>query len=307
MSSELHTRVIIPKDENGYVGRECPKCEKYFKIKPGTGLDIEYCICPYCEYKADSEEFVTKDQLDYATSIALRKFSDEIFRMVKKTFAPLERDTRNSFIQIKVHSKKSYIPIQYYKEKDLETDVVCDNCTCNFAIYGVFASCPDCKRLTTMSIFYKSIETTKKKINLIDNQKIKDRELLAHLLSDIVNSGVASFDSLGKRLQNEFPNIFPQKPRNLFQNISYLNDILKENLFSIESLVGKTKYQRVHYLFQVRHLWEHNFGEIDKDFISKTGIDSSMIGKPVILNISEVKKFIHDIETIGKQIREKIS
>ena len=43
-------QVTIPKDEEGYLGRECPQsdCEGYFKIKPGTGLSGENlpCHCP---------------------------------------------------------------------------------------------------------------------------------------------------------------------------------------------------------------------------------------------------------------------
>ncbi len=306
MSNELKTRISIPLDENGYLGRECPECKEYFKVKPGTGLDIDYCICPYCEHQASSQDFFTKDQLNYAKSMAMRAFSDDIMKMIKKTFAPLERSTRNNFIQIKVHTKKSHIPIKYYREKDLETEVLCDNCSCNFAIFGVFASCPDCKRLTTMSIFRKSIENTEKKISLIEEHKNSDPEFLPHLLSDIVNSGVAAFDGLGKRLRNEFPNIFPPKPKNLFQNISLLNEILTDKLVSIESLIGDVKFKKVHYLFQVRHLWEHNFGEIDQDFISKTGTDPKLLGKPVILSLEEVKEFIEDIEVIGKLIRERL-
>jgi len=33
-------QISLPLDEEGYLGRECPNtdCERYFKIKPGTGL-----------------------------------------------------------------------------------------------------------------------------------------------------------------------------------------------------------------------------------------------------------------------------
>ena len=35
-----HIEIPIGKDQDGYLGRECPdeKCLGYFKIKPGTGL-----------------------------------------------------------------------------------------------------------------------------------------------------------------------------------------------------------------------------------------------------------------------------
>lgn len=39
-------------DKEGYTNRECPKCEKYFKIKFGIGLTATTdCHCPYCNQK----------------------------------------------------------------------------------------------------------------------------------------------------------------------------------------------------------------------------------------------------------------
>ena len=50
--------VNIEADEAGYTGRECPKCEKYFKIKFGTGLpEATECHCPYCNHIGPQDEF----------------------------------------------------------------------------------------------------------------------------------------------------------------------------------------------------------------------------------------------------------
>ena len=35
-------------------------------------------------------------------------------------------------------------PIKHYREKQLETEVICDNCTLGYVIYGLFGWCPDC-------------------------------------------------------------------------------------------------------------------------------------------------------------------
>lgn len=307
MNNNLYTKVSIPLDSKGMYGRECPNCKNYFKVKPGTGLDIDYCICPYCEHKDDSDEFLTTQQLEYAKSVALRKFSGEIFKMVENTFKPLERQTKNSFIQISVSTKKSYIPIKYYNEKDLETDVICDNCGCNFSIYGVFASCPDCIRLTTMSIFRKSVENIKKKISVVEALPEKKDELFENLLADIINSGVSAFDGLGKRLRKEFKNIFPEKPKNLFQNIQFLDEYLTKNSsFSVADLIGDKSFHKIFFYFQVRHLWEHNFGEVDEEFIRKTGYNVNQIGKTIKINFEEVKEFIVLIENLGNKLREKL-
>jgi hypothetical protein len=64
--------VDIKKDDEGYLGRECPECEKYFKIKPGTGIpDFSDCYCPYCQHLGPRDHFWTKQQIEYAQSVVL--------------------------------------------------------------------------------------------------------------------------------------------------------------------------------------------------------------------------------------------
>jgi len=60
---DMSIKVNLPSDEQGFIGRECPKCYKYFKVKPGTGLSTSICHCPYCAYTGDYNEFSTKDQI----------------------------------------------------------------------------------------------------------------------------------------------------------------------------------------------------------------------------------------------------
>src|SRR5713226_4313855 len=65
--------VSIRPDEGGYLGRECPECEHYFKITPGTGLKGEDlpCVCPYCGHHNSHDTFFTQDQIEYAQSVAV--------------------------------------------------------------------------------------------------------------------------------------------------------------------------------------------------------------------------------------------
>lgn len=80
--------VPIPKDDGGFMGRECPEkdCEGYFKIKPGTGLTGEDlpCHCPYCGHAGPMNQFWTKEQIEYAKSVALRRVSEAFVRDLKQ-------------------------------------------------------------------------------------------------------------------------------------------------------------------------------------------------------------------------------
>ena len=47
-------------------------CGLYFKLRLGTGWDTESLRCPYCRAEGHPSDFLTQDQLDYATSVAAR-------------------------------------------------------------------------------------------------------------------------------------------------------------------------------------------------------------------------------------------
>src|ERR1019366_6838851 len=78
--------VPIRPDKDGYTGRECPNpdCEEYFKITPGTGITTPApCYCPYCGHTGDPNTFFTKQQIEYAKSIALGKMVQTFQRELK--------------------------------------------------------------------------------------------------------------------------------------------------------------------------------------------------------------------------------
>src|SRR3989304_1658655 len=100
-----HTiNIEIPKDENGFIGRECLECKKYFKLRPGTGLPTQHCHCPYCHYEGDSNTFWTQDQLEYARSLGTKTFPHKPIAgrltVLATTFPALERAPRGGFLQI---------------------------------------------------------------------------------------------------------------------------------------------------------------------------------------------------------------
>src|ERR1051326_2972499 len=78
--------VPIQPDEDGYIGRECPKaeCEGYFKITLGTGLKGPApCHCPYCGHTGDQKTFATPQQIEYAKSVAFGKIAQAVHQELK--------------------------------------------------------------------------------------------------------------------------------------------------------------------------------------------------------------------------------
>jgi hypothetical protein len=305
-----HTfQISIPKGDDGFIGRECLECKKYFKLKLGTGLPIQYCHCPYCEYEGDQNTFWTQDQLDYAQSvgkqIAYEKFVEPLLDDLTKSFKKLESSTRGCFLQITVNTTrtKPFFPIKYYNESELETHLTCDNCKLEFAIYGVFSRCPDCSQLNAFSVFQKSIEVCKKQIELFSQfQNDKDVELAN--LKFILGNAISSFDGLGKELRKKLAGKFPNKPKNLFQNIDELEKVLLQN-FNLDIKTNLSDYCFLRQMFQVRHVFEHNMGVVDADFIKKVPSLSHLVDRKYPLTLNEVQLFLSILTDLGKIIEDE--
>lgn len=306
MSDNIKIEVNIPPDEKGMVGRECPECKLYFKVKLGTGLSTKFCNCPYCEYSGDSDNFWTKNQLEYAQSIAINQILNDHVRpsleKLTKQFKALESRSRNSLIKIKVNTKMPNLtlPIKYYTEYELETSILCDNCGLEFSIYGVFSKCPDCNRTNAFLIYNKSLEVTHRRLEIFSKPEIPD-DIKEGLLNTIVTSTISAFDGLGKELRKRNREIFPPKPKNLFQNIT----LLDENMGGIISS-RHSNFATLHKFFQLRHILEHNMGVVDQDFIRKLPSYSRMLGRKYTLTINETQEFLNMMTELGRIIQEHL-
>ena len=282
------------------LGRECLKCERYFKLKPGTGLPTDHCNCPYCEYSGPSNKFWTKDQVKYIESIAINQAYEKVIKptlnKITNSFKRLVDSSRNSLIKFKVEvtGTEQSFPIEYYTEKELETMVVCKECGLHFSIYGVFSNCPDCKRTNAFHIYESSLEVIEKKLEIFSKPEIP-KDIKESALNSILTSAISAFDGLGKELKKRKTDLYKSKSKNLFQNLYLLNkirnNVYQENIQQFENLIK---------LFQVRHCIEHNMGVIDEDCTKKIPSLLLFENRKYILTTEELIEFLNQMKQLGR-------
>jgi len=301
MDSKSQISISIPKGIDGMIGRECSFCKRYFKIKPGTGLKTNICNCPYCSFQGNSDSFNTSEQISYAMSKGMNNVLNDFSKEVDNIFRDFKKNSNSSFLDIKIQSSGTdfSVPIKYYSEKELETELTCDNCGLKFSIYGIFANCPDCTKMNAFLMFEKSIDVIKKQFDISTKSEIPN-DVLENSLASIISNCISIFDSLGKEIRKQNQNLLPKNPKNLFQNIIMLNEILngliKEKHSNYEFLI---KY------FQVRHNYQHNMGVIDEDFIKVIPESKLYFGRKFILYSDKVLLFIEAIIELKDIIKNK--
>ncbi len=284
-------QVTLPLDQEGMLGRQCPAdtCGRYFKVNPESGGSVEVEACPYCEAPADSQEFATPEQEQYALDVVEAQVNDWAFAGLRRSAERFNRAQRGGPIELRIDVKGGRPIPRPYSERLLETRVCCDTCTLEFAVYGVFASCPACQRLNALTTCLASLEVARKRVQHCDDPDI-DNALRGQFPRDALRDTVAAFDSYGKALRAKYPDrLRPKAKTNLFQDLDALDaELQRAGLPAINTILSPDEAARLNWFFQARHVYEHNAGVVDDRFIARIPGSASLRGRLLPLPESDL-------------------
>ena len=302
-------RVTLKPDDKGMIGRECPDrdCGRYFKLKLGTGIPTDTCYCPYCGAEGNATDFFTSDQIEFAKTVAAKKIVDPLLDKFAKNMGRLNRGQRGGLIQLEFSVKHTDVRLHRYSERQLETDVTCDNCGLEFAVYGVFASCPDCQQLNALKTCLASLETAKKKL-VLSRDEAFDVDLRPAFVQDALGSAIGAFDSYGKALAAHGSTIHAKGKPNLFQDIEALDAQLQEaGIPGVEQLIGTSAWEDMKWFFQARHIYFHNSGVVDARFVAKQPSYAHMLAQLLPLDADRVDANIEALGLLAAKLDGSIS
>lgn len=307
LRSLVNDRISIPirPDEDGFTGRECSQsdCEGYFKIELGTGLEGDNlpCHCPYCGHTARHDDFWTKEQIEYAKSVAMRQLTDAVRKDLKRMEFDLKpKGLFGIGMSLKL-KPGSPVPIRHYREKQLETEVICTNCTLRYSVYGVFAFCPDCGQHNSLQIFEKNIEVVAKMMDLAEST---ERDVSRRLIENGLEDCVSVFDGFGRELCRVYARNATNRTkveRISFQNLEGARRNLQDALgIDLSSEVTADEWRSLVRAFQKRHLIAHKMGVVDQDYIAKARDSQAVVGRKIHIRPEEVRNLLR---LVGKVAR----
>ena len=185
-------------------------------------------------------------------------------------------------------------PNRYCREKQLETEVVCEKCTLRFAIYGVFGWCPDCGTHNSLQILSKNLELARKELDLAVTV---DADLAEHLVGDALENVVSAFDGFGRE-------ICSQKSADLrFQNLIAARRRVEEIFgFDFADEISAKSWMVARRVFQKRYLLAHKMGVIDAEYVQKANDPSRRCRSPHSVAPEEVSQALGLVETLGKRL-----
>jgi len=288
--------------EDGYLGCKCPveECQGYFKQMLGTGIaDNPVCHCPYCGHVGDGGEFLDPDATGYLTSFA----THHVFNQILDTLKQHEFDYKphGSFgIGISMTVSGTSQPIRAYRAQEFETVVKCSRCALQYAIYGVFAYCPDCGVHNSLQILEKNLELAEKQAAL---SATVEGDLAEHLIAHALENEVSTFDGFGReacRLHSSRATK-PDKAQNVsFQNLMEAQKRCQDLFdFDLASGIAPDEWIYACRCFQKRHLLAHKMGVIDEKYAKLADDPSAIAGRKVVITLQGVTELANVLRRLG--------
>ena len=294
--------ITLKTDAEGYFGRACPApiCRRYFKVADGTGrLQASHGYCAYCGHYAESHEFATPDQLEYASSLVENEKLPDVEHELQAIADDINGMDLGGLLRIRAEVHIEQDPVHEYREQELETTVICNACSLRYAIYGVFAFCPDCGVHNSKQILGANLDLAEKKLGLCG---AAPADLVPSLIEDALKWQVKAFDGFGREVCRvramAVPSVDVSKVS--FQNLGGARFNVREKLgFDFAVAVPRDDWEFAARCFQKRHVFDHRSGVVDQEYIDKTHDTTAVVGRKLALTMSEVQRLSGVLRTLG--------
>jgi DNA-directed RNA polymerase subunit RPC12/RpoP len=276
MSNIIRFSISLPT-RDGFLGRECnnPECKKYFQVHKES-IKSEM-FCPYCGIKFSNNQLWTDEQNDYARAVAKEKAKEYMLGEIDKMFGKLARqNSGNKFVKF-THKPNNYRAKQIsprYKERQVDSELVCPECNFRFQVYGIFGYCPGC-RTENLLIYDANLEIIKQEIS---SSKDPQRSL-RHAYADLVST----FEAFGKKKAKQFTGETVR-----FQILFDVRKLFKDH-FGMDILDGLANHDllALRRVFQKRHTYEHYQGIIEEKYVRMIPEDAHLLNQKAELTLDE--------------------
>jgi hypothetical protein len=321
-NDQFRVSVSMPSSDDGYFGRECPECERPFKMR-----DDEYealpddlvLTCPYCGHANEHSEFMTAAQRDRAMAaakqIALQYAHDQINAVLGQAFGGQGASPRSGF-GIGVRYEPGRPPpirdLPDFVEKETRRIIDCGQCRNHHAVYGASGYCPVCGARPAIDKVVDAIDAARAGLSLEDRLNEDEREALAavgafeRIAVDAIKSSVTLFEMFAREqfLQRvDDADRYVKGTGNVFQRLDEAADLFKGRAaLDLVAMVGEERWKRLRRVFADRHVLTHNDGVVDEKYLTQVPQTKLQLGQRVVVTRLEAQGALNDLEALVRAI-----
>jgi hypothetical protein len=321
-SQGFQASISIPADEEGFFGRECPDCVRFFKMRVDQWealADDAVVTCPYCGHQPeDADDFMTPQQNQRVQSAAealVEQYAHQAIEDAFSGFATPRLRPGQSGIQITV-SSDSPPPVRSlttYVEKQVRRTITCGNCQTEYAVYGATAFCPVCGPRAAVETVLDAIERERRSLALEDDLPDDLREqaradgVFDKSAADAVKETVTLFevftrDQFSSRVLNH-EDIVKQHGRGVFQRLDDVDVLFGQHCgTTISALVSADVWSRLQIVFQQRHVLVHRQGIVDEHFVQRVPHPRQQVGQRLVLGRRHADQALDALDAVVRAV-----
>jgi hypothetical protein len=289
-------RIMLPTDSEGLFGRRCPACQSYFRTQ-----HVVTTYCPYCPAQSSWREFFTDAQLEF-----IRKQHDAIVGAFHGPDGSTEVnfDVQNS----ELTRKDNWV----YSEERQQTRFTCANDKCGMEsdVLGEYVRCPNCGQRTTSTVVKRRLAELSADFEA-DALSIpkQEREQRQRRWRQYVPAIISEFEACGRDIAAAL-SLLPLTPsrRKAVETLSFQNPnttatSLKE-WFGFDMLHGLDDSEAafVNRMFNRRHLFTHNAGRVDQEYLDKAGDATVRVNEVIRVDSKEVRRLLLLVDRMASNL-----
>jgi hypothetical protein len=245
--------VYIVSDSHMMWGAECPRCGSYWRSKSPS----KFCVS--CRLEGKPHAFLTK---------AHHAYMQQYCAVFEQAQLGVDGDYIIDLDAVADAVSSVEKPPFYYAEESQQNQFKCAKCGCTVDILGRFGYCSNCGTRNDLEELKKTLEGIRIRINTNGSKR-----------EDCVRDAVSAFDSfVGQYVKELLAQIPMTKARRnrlgnaRYHNVKVVRDEL-QNTFDIDIFEGidDVDQEFAALMFLRRHVYEHNGGEADEDYIAQSG------------------------------------
>ena len=280
--------VLITCDSQGKFGHHCPACESYWRSGPWPNL------CPYCRMEAEDYQFLSEAQLRYVQHYC-------------STLITGMQTIENGDVKIDMDAVADAAgsdgpkPAFFVAEQSQQRKFTCVACEEYNDILGRFGYCSSCGTRNDLQDFTTStVPATRMALNNGGTPE------------DAVKNIVGAFDTFAGQYAKQLAALVPMSKRRFIrltkQRFHDLTDVrrLFRDWFDIDVCDGMSSAdeQFVVRMFLRRHVYEHNGGEVDQQYLDASGDDTVRLKQHIRETREDVHRLIGLVQKIAISLHD---
>jgi uncharacterized Zn finger protein (UPF0148 family) len=282
-------------DDEGYLDRRCPaeECGAAFKVLFTDWRDKvsdERAWCAICGEAQEATEFNTPDQFRQIKEQAVAHMSGQLNDAMRRARKP----TINAgLISMTWSYKPGAQPMVVMASAGplMTQHSACESCGVSYASVGAAFFCPACGHNSARSTFAGALTTVRLLMDLAEKmpEVIEDRDAAADAARHMAeNTFVRVWSSFQRFAEATYPGT---ARRNAFQNLDAANELWSAAIAKtyLDFLSG-AEYRDLVRLVQARHVLAHQDGNVDVDYVAKSGDHRYAVGQRLVVTPAEVRR-----------------